>query len=129
MTSSNGFRGPKQLTIKTTQFPNSLQGTQFNNVPDEATYGLGGACTEFKVSVGLDAQSPQVGGAIVFQVYLDDVVKATATRGPYDEPQVLTLDVTGVARMKIVDTRPTYKDAFTVWGSPVLTCNRNPSPK
>ena len=126
--SGAGISLPKQSTIKTTTFPNSIRGTGYYSGDEDISYTLGGACTKLTVSVGQDAASPTIGGPSVFHILLDDVEKATATRGPFDEPQLLTVDVTGATRLKFTDER-TSKDGYSIWGSPVLTCTRNPAPR
>ncbi len=126
--SGAGISIPKQSTIKTTTFPNSIRGTGYFSGDEDISYALGGACSKLTVSVGQDAESPTIGGPSVFHILLDDVEKATATRGPFDEPQLLTVDVTGATRLKFTDER-TSKDAYSIWGSPVLTCTRNPAPR
>jgi NPCBM/NEW2 domain len=116
---------PSEATIGTKEFRNSIKGE--NHTTNSITFGLGGACTELRVSVGQDAFSPRQGGPITFTVLLNDSEAASASVGPYEEAKELVVNLTGITNLKLVENR-TAKDGHSVWGSPVLTCSRNPAP-
>lgn len=125
-TSNSYYEYPAEATIATKPFPNSIKSDAHET--NTIAYGLGGACTKLKVSVGQDAFSPRQGKPITFKVLLNDVEKATAIAGPYDEPKELTVDLTGATNLKLTDDR-SPRDGDVVWGSPVLTCTHNPAPR
>lgn len=124
-TNNSYYEFPADTTIGTKPFSNSLKAVAHET--NTITYGLGGACTQLKVSVGQNAFSPRQGAPITFSVFLNDHEAAKATLGPYEEAQELVVDLTGVVVLKLADNR-TPKDGQSVWGSPVLICSHNPAP-
>jgi hypothetical protein len=124
--SKNDFYGlPSEATIATKPFPNSIKGS--GHTTNTISFGIAGACTQLKVSVGQDAFSPNQGGPITFQILLNDVEAAAATVGPYEEAKELVVNLAGITNLKLVENR-TAKDGYSVWGSPVVTCDYNPAP-
>ncbi len=127
----NGFNTEDGVTIQTTKFAEAIVGSypsSSTNKMNTASWALKGLCTSLTVSVGQDASSPDVGGSTHFIVFVDGAEKAQESKGPYDQPTELTVDVTGGNRLELLDLR-TQKDGHNVWGSPRIACSQNPSPK
>jgi NPCBM/NEW2 domain len=109
-------------------YPNSIRGSYSSSVSDpnnRRTWLVGGKCTRLSVWVGKDASSPQSGGTGRFIVKAEDIevraVQATIT----DAPQHIDLDITGVTRLTLLDTRAS-RDANNAWGSPRVYCTAPP---
>lgn len=127
----NGFNTEDGVTIQTTKFAEAIVGnypSSSTNKMNTASWALKGLCTSFTVSVGQDAASPDVGGSTHFIVFVDGAEKAQESKGPYDQPTELTVDVTDGNRLELLDLR-THQDGHNVWGSPRIACSQNPSPK
>ncbi|MDP9905598.1 NPCBM/NEW2 domain-containing protein [Arthrobacter bambusae] len=130
-----GFTGSfktRDVTIRTTLFPESL--VQYypyappNAPPEFIDWALKGLCTKLEVAVGIDAESGIPTGNATFTVFLDDHVAAQAQHGYYDEPQHLSLDISGVTRLRLQAGFPPDSDIVPTWGSPKVYCFTNPSP-
>ena len=48
------------------------------HAPSDVSYFLGGACTRFKASIGIDDEVPTSNGSVVFQVYADSTLVYTS---------------------------------------------------
>jgi len=77
------------------------------------------------VWVGKDAASTKSAGTGRFVVSAEDVEKSAAQASMSDSPQHLEVDITGVVRLTLFDTRG-GQDANNAWGSPRVHCSAPP---
>jgi len=126
VSSGNGFYTVNSINIGTgpDSYPNSFRASypsSASNPNNRRVWLLGGKCTRLSVWVGKDASSSKSTGTGRFSVKAEDVeiraVDATMT----DAPQHIDLDITGVVRLTLFDTRG-GQDANNAWGSPRVQC-------
>jgi len=126
----NGHYSVNSINIGTgvDPYPQSIRGSYSSSASDpnnQRTWLVSGKCTRLSVWVGKDAASPQAAGIGQFIVKSGDIqihsVEATIT----DAPQHIDLDITGVSRLTLFDTRG-GRDANNAWGSPKVYCTAPP---
>jgi len=124
-----GFFLVDPVRIGTETFPASIVGTQPSNVAgpmNKGTWPLGGQCSEFSVSIGKRMDSAGAGTGR-FVVTGDDRELFSAELGPNDPAMPVTIDVTGVLRLTLLDVRQSA-DAENAWGRPRVLCTSAPAP-
>ncbi|WP_456985090.1 NPCBM/NEW2 domain-containing protein [Kitasatospora sp. cg17-2] len=107
----------------------SLRGTTYGrglgtHAPSEVVYYLGGRCERLTVTVGIDDESGAAGTA-VFQIWRDGTKVADSGRLTGADPaKVLTADLTGGERLRLVvtDAGDGIDHDHTDWADPRLTC-------
>ncbi|MFB7378430.1 NPCBM/NEW2 domain-containing protein [Kitasatospora purpeofusca] len=107
----------------------SLRGTAYGrglgtHAPSEVVYYLGGSCERLTVTVGIDDESGAAGTA-VFQIWRDGTKVADSGRLTAADPaKVLTADLTGGERLRLVvtDGGDGIDHDHTDWADPRLTC-------
>ncbi|MFG1608410.1 glycoside hydrolase family 97 catalytic domain-containing protein [Actinoplanes sp. NPDC049265] len=120
---SNGENAPADgnpITLRGTVYPKGL-GT---HAPAEVTVWLGGACTSFTASAGVDDEvtSP---GSVAFEVLGDDrSLTTTGVLRGTDPAQPITADVTGVNRLtlRVTDGGDNKNFDHADWAAARLTC-------
>ncbi|GAB3464484.1 NPCBM/NEW2 domain-containing protein [Actinophytocola sediminis] len=126
----NGHDSVNTINIGTgaKPFPDSIRGSYSSSAssPDNnRTWLVGGHCTRLSVWVGKDAASSHTAGIGRFIIKAEDIeihaVEATIT----DAPVHIDLDITGVVRLTLFDTRA-GQDANNAWGSPRVHCTEPP---
>ncbi|ABF44098.1 Glycosyl hydrolase family 98, putative carbohydrate binding module (plasmid) [Deinococcus geothermalis DSM 11300] len=121
---SNGEKGladGRTLTIGGQSFPKGL-GMHANG---SVTYLLGGRCSTFTASVGVD---DEVGdrGSVVFQVFGDGTkLYDSGVRRGTDGPQALNVNVSGVQQLKLVvtDAGDSISYDHADWANAKLSCS------
>lgn len=94
--------GKNPISLKGQTFVHGI-GTHAESV---AQVELGGVATRFVAVVGVDDQAGPPGiGSVVFQVWVDNVKRASSgLMHAGDEPRALSVDLTGAKKMKLVVT-------------------------
>ncbi|MBI0446275.1 NPCBM/NEW2 domain-containing protein [Deinococcus sp. DB0503] len=126
---SNGEKGladGRTLTIGGQSFPKGL-GMHANG---SVTYLLGGRCSTFTASVGVD---DEVGdrGSVVFQVFGDGTkLYDSGVRRGTDGPQALNVNVSGVQQLKLVvtDAGDSISYDHADWANAKLSCSSDTTP-
>lgn len=126
----NGHSSVNEISIgnEPNPFPSSIKGYYSSSAADpnnRRTWLTGGKCTKLTVSVGKDTASPKSGGTGRFSVKADDVEIAFKEAAIGDTPQRIDLDITGVSRLTLFDTRG-GQDAYNAWGTPQVHCSVPP---
>ncbi|WP_443043881.1 NPCBM/NEW2 domain-containing protein [Streptomyces sp. NBC_00322] len=121
---SNGERAAEDgrtLTVGGTTYAKGL-GT---HAASDITYYLGGSCSTFTASVGVDDETGGSNGSVVFQVYRDGTKVADSGRVTgADAPRVLSAGLTGGLELRLVVAEGgdgiNYDHAD--WAVPRLSC-------
>jgi hypothetical protein len=124
----NGHSSVNSITIGTKSFPNSIRGYyQSSNADpnDRRTWLAAGACDQLSVWVGKDSQSSGNDGTGHFSVRAENSEIASADATLTSPPQELAVDITGVSRLTLLDTKAS-QDANNAWGSPKVHCTAPP---
>jgi hypothetical protein len=124
----NGHSSVNSITIGATSYPNSIRGYYQSSAADpnnRRTWLTAGKCTRLSVWVGKDAASSSTTGTGRFVVKAEDVETASADATIADSPQHIDIDITGVVRLTLFDTRGS-RDANNAWGSPRVYCTAPP---
>lgn len=112
-------------------FPASIVGNYQSSTSDQnnkAVWAIAGQCSVFDVWIGKDVDSGYSGSTPGrFVVMADGRELDSQTLGPNDPPYHWQLDITGVNRLTIYDTRGT-QDMSNAWGTPQITCSGSPGP-
>jgi alpha-galactosidase len=110
------------LTIRGTRFRPGL-GT---HAPSEAEYYLGGTCTKFSATVGVD-DDVKGRGSVVFQVYADDALIADSGLMTGTMPaRSLSADVTRASKLRLVVTNGGDNIEFdhADWADAAVECSK-----
>jgi hypothetical protein len=124
----NGHSSVSSITIGTSSYPNSIRGyyqSSASDPNDRRTWATAGACDRLSVWVGKDATSAGTGGSGHFGVQAEGAEIAGADATLNDPPQHLDVDITGVSRLTLLDTKAS-RDANNAWGSPKVHCTAPP---
>ncbi|WP_410645307.1 NPCBM/NEW2 domain-containing protein [Amycolatopsis sp. lyj-346] len=124
----NGHTSVASITIGTTSFPNSIRGyyqSSASDPNDRRTWLTAGACDRLSVWVGKDAASSGTGGTGHFSVQAEGAEVAGADATLTDPPRHLDVDISGVSRLTLLDTKAS-RDANNAWGSPKVHCTAPP---
>jgi transcriptional regulator with XRE-family HTH domain len=105
--------------------PKSEYGAMAADPNNRRTWLAAGKCSRLSVWVGKDAASSSTAGAGRFVVKAEDVETASADATITDSPQHIDIDITGVVRLTLFDTRAS-RDANNAWGSPLVYCTAPP---
>lgn len=126
----NGHSSVNSISIGTgtDPFPSSIKGYYSSSASDpnnRRTWLTGGKCTKLTAWVGKDAASSKTAGTGRFIVKAEDVEIASKQAMISDAPQRIDIDITGVIRLTLFDTRG-GQDAFNAWGTPQVQCTSPP---
>jgi alpha-galactosidase len=91
----------------------------------QVRYHLGGVCTSFTVTVGVDAEVAGGGGSVVFKVLADGAqVHDSGLITHADPPQQIALDLTGAQTLDLVveDGGDGTDYDHADWADPSITC-------
>jgi hypothetical protein len=124
----NGHSSVSSITIGTTSYPNSIRGyyqSSASDPNDRRTWLTAGACDRLSVWVGKDASSSGNGGTGHFSVQAENAEITGADATLNVPPQHLDVDITGVSRLTLLDTKAS-QDANNAWGSPKVHCTAPP---
>ncbi|RJQ81012.1 hypothetical protein D5S17_06275 [Pseudonocardiaceae bacterium YIM PH 21723] len=126
----NGHSSVNSISIGTgsTPYPSSIKAyypSSASNPSNRRTWLVGGHCTQLSVWVGKDASSSSSAGIGRFVVKAEDIEIGSAEAGMSDAPKHIELDITGVSRLTLFDTRA-GNDANNAWGSPRVFCTAPP---
>jgi hypothetical protein len=124
----NGHSSVPSITIGTSSYPNSIRGyyqSSASDPNDRRTWATAGACDRLSVWVGKDAASSGTGGSGHFSVQAEGAEIAGADATLNDPPQHMDVDITGVSRLTLLDTKAS-QDANNAWGSPKVRCTAPP---
>ncbi|WP_282784399.1 MULTISPECIES: NPCBM/NEW2 domain-containing protein [unclassified Nocardia] len=128
---NNGFDTVDPVQIGTESFPGSIVGyypSSLSDAMNKAIWVLGGNCSKLSVWIGKDAASPYSAGAGRFVVRGDDADLFTGEKGMSDPAEEVSVDLTGVVRLTLLDTRRS-QDAKNAWGTPRVYCSAPPGKK
>jgi hypothetical protein len=124
----NGFSFVNSISIGSTSYPDSIRASYSSSAADPnniQTWQTGGKCTRFSGWVGKDAASGSSAGTGRFIVKAEDVEITSTESTITDAAQHLELDITGVVRLTLFDTRG-GRDANNAWGTPRVFCTAPP---
>lgn len=126
----NGHDSVNSINIGTgvDPYPNSIQGYYSSSASDpnnRRTWQVGGHCTRFSAWVGKDASSSHTAGTGRFIIKAEDIEIHSAEATITDAPVPIELDITGIIRLTLLDTR-TGQDANNAWGTPRVYCTAPP---
>lgn len=124
---NNGFDPVDPVRIGAASYPAGIVGSYQSSSTDQndkAVWALGGRCTSFEASVGKNTDSSG-GGTGRFVVIGDDRELFSAEVGPNDPAAEVRVDITGVIRLTLFDTRR-LQDATNAWGRPRVLCATAP---
>jgi hypothetical protein len=124
----NGHGSVDSITIGTESYPSSIRGYYSSSASDQnnfRTWLVGGKCSQLSVWVGKDQASPKSAGTGRFIVKNGDIEIRTAEATMNDAPEHLEVDITGVSRLTLLDTRRRL-DADNAWGNPRVLCTEPP---
>jgi hypothetical protein len=128
----NGHKSVDSITIgagtEADSCPSSIRGeypSSVSNPNNRRTWLVGGKCRWLSVWVGKDQASPKDGGTGRFIIKNGDMQLRTAEVTIDDAPQHLEVDITGVSRLTLLDTR-NGQDADNAWGTPRVLCTEPP---
>ena len=69
----------------------------------DVSYFLGGTCTRFKASIGIDDEVPASNGSVTFQVYADsNLVYQSASLNGTSATQTVDVSVAGASQLRLV---------------------------
>lgn len=127
---NNGFDSVTSVRIGSMPpFPDSIVGNYQSSAADQnnkAIWVTGGQCSVFDVWIGKDAGSGNSGSGAGRFVVMDNAREVDSrSMGPDDPPYHWQVDITGVVRLTIYDTRAS-KDMANAWGTPQVTCTGPP---
>lgn len=115
------------LTINGVTFAKGLGMTS----PAEIAYNLGGNCTTFSSSVGIDDIWNSIGGSVVFQVFADDVMIWQSGLMTHLDPALATgnLSIVGKQKLKLVitDGGDGGRNDFADWANAIVRCDPAPA--
>ncbi|MEU8897055.1 NPCBM/NEW2 domain-containing protein [Nocardia sp. NPDC048505] len=126
---NNGFDPIDPVRIGAASFPAGIVGGYQSSATDQnnkAVWAIGGKCTRFEAAVGKNTDSSG-GGTGRFVVIGDERELFSAEVGPNDPPTEIQIDITGVIRLTLYDTRR-LSDATNAWGRPRVSCATSPGP-
>ena len=126
--SGNGHDSVESITIGTESYPSSIRGWYSSSASDQnnfRTWLVAGKCSQLSVWVGKDQASPRNEGTGRFIVKNGDREIRTAEATMDDAPEHLKVDLTGVTRLTLLDTRKRL-DANNAWGNPRVLCTEPP---
>ena len=87
------------MSINGVTFPKGL-GAHANS---DVSYFLGGTCTRFKASIGIDDEVPASNGSVTFQVYADsNLVYQSASLNGTSATQTVDVSVAGASQLRLV---------------------------
>lgn len=124
----NGHSSVSSITIGNRAFPNSIKGyypSSSASPNNRRTWLTAGTCDQLSVWVGKDAASSSTTGTGHFSVRAEDSEIAGADATITTQPQELTVDIAGVSRLTLLDTKAN-QDANNAWGSPKVHCTAPP---
>ncbi|MEU8632784.1 NPCBM/NEW2 domain-containing protein [Amycolatopsis sp. NPDC048633] len=124
----NGHSSVPSITIGNSSFPNSIKGyyqSSASDPNDRRTWLTAGSCDQLSVWVGKDAASSGKGGTGHFSVQAEAAEIAGADATLQDPPQQLVVNIAGVSRLTLFDTKAS-QDANNAWGSPKVRCTAPP---
>ncbi len=114
------------LTINSVTFTKGLG----LKAPADLSYDLGGACSSFSASVGVDDQGNAVGGSVVFQVFADTTKIWDSGLMTDQDPAQSTgaLSLTGKQKLRIIVTTGGNGSTndYADWVNPLLVCTTPP---
>ncbi|WP_244976277.1 NPCBM/NEW2 domain-containing protein [Nocardia huaxiensis] len=126
---NNGFNAVDPVRIGASSYPASIIGSYQSSATDQndkAVWAIGGQCTRFEAWVGKNTDSSG-GGTGRFVVIGDDRELFSTEVGPNDPAVEVPVDITGVIRLTLLDTRR-LQDATNAWGRPRVLCASSPGP-
>lgn len=126
--SGNGHYSVDSITIGTESYPSSIRGSYSSSASDQnnlRTWLVGGKCSQLSVWVGKDQSSPQSAGTGRFIIKNGDIEIRAAEATMNDAAKHLEVDITGVSRLTLLDTRKRL-DANNAWGNPRVLCTEPP---
>lgn len=126
---NNGFDPIDPVRIGASSYPASIVGyyqSSASDQNDKAVWAIGGQCTEFDAWVGKNTDSSG-GGTGRFVIIGDDRELFSTELGPNDPATQIHIDITGVIRLTLFDTRH-LQDSTNAWGRPRVLCPTAPSP-
>ena len=87
------------MSINGTSYTKGLGG----HATSDVSYFLGGNCTRFKASIGIDDEVPGTNGLVTFQVYADSTLafQSTAMNGT-SPTQLVDVSVQGASQLRLV---------------------------
>ncbi|APA99952.1 NPCBM/NEW2 domain-containing protein [Nocardia seriolae] len=126
---NNGFTPFDPVRIGAAPYPAGIVGGYQSSATDQndkAVWAIGGQCTAFEASVGKNTDSAG-GGTGQFVVIGDDRELYSTAVGPNDPAVDVHVDISGVIRLTLYDTRH-LQDATNAWGRPRVLCGSSPGP-
>lgn len=117
-----------QIGAGATAYPDSIRGSYPSSESDpnnSRTWLVGGKCTRLSVWVGKDAGSTRSEGVGRFIVKAEDIEIYAVDAVMTDTPKHIEIDITGVSRLTLLDTRSSLH-ANNAWGSPRVHCTAPP---
>lgn len=126
---NNGFDPVDPVRIGTGTYPAGIVGSYQSSSSDQndkAVWAIAGQCTAFDTSVGKNTDSSG-GGTGHFVVLGDDRELFSVDVGPNDPAADVHVDITGIIRLTLLDTRH-GQDATNAWGRPRILCAGSPGP-
>ncbi|WP_157514339.1 NPCBM/NEW2 domain-containing protein [Nocardia concava] len=132
VTWNNGFDLVDPVRIGAESFPASIVGNYQSSASDQnnkAVWAIGGQCSEFKAWIGKNTDSGNSGIGSGRFVILGDGGRElySETRGPTDPALLVDINIAGVTRLTIYDTRG-GQDMANAWGSLQILCAGSPGP-
>lgn len=124
----NGHYSVDSITIGTESYPSSIRGSYSSSASDPnnfRTWLVGGKCSQLSVWVGKDQSSPQSAGTGRFVIKNGDIEIRAAEATMNDAAKHLEVDIKGVSRLTLLDTRKRL-DANNAWGNPRVLCTEPP---
>jgi alpha-galactosidase len=111
----------KTLTINGTTFARGLG----VHAASDISFYLGGSCSAFSASVGVDDEVASTKGSVVFQVFADGTkIADSGTLTGASAAKQLTGSLTGANQLRLVvtDGGNGIDSDHSDWASPVITC-------
>jgi alpha-galactosidase len=111
----------KTLTINGTTFAKGLG----VHAASDISFYLGGSCSAFSASVGVDDEVASTKGSVVFQVFADGTkIADSGTLTGAGAAKQLTGSLTGANQLRLVvtDSGNGIDSDHSDWASPVITC-------
>ncbi|MEU4743180.1 NPCBM/NEW2 domain-containing protein [Actinosynnema sp. NPDC023658] len=124
----NGFYFVNSIDIGSASYSDSIRASYSSSTADpnnHQTWQSGGKCTRFSAWVGKDAASSSSTGTGRFVIKAEDVEIASAEATMATAAQHIDIDITGVVRLTLFDTRG-GRDADNAWGTPRVYCTAPP---
>ncbi|WP_235921718.1 NPCBM/NEW2 domain-containing protein [Lentzea tibetensis] len=125
----NGHNSVNTITIGAQSYPDSIRATYPSSAADpnnRRTWLTGGNCTKLSAWVGKDAGSPRTSGTGRFVVQAEEAEMAAVEATISTPAQHMDVDITGVVRLTLFDTRGGSADAYNAWGTPRVFCSTPP---